>query len=346
MYIFRADGNARIGAGHIMRMLTIADALAKQLGENEDITFICADEESSAFARSRGYKAITLGTDYQNMESELGIIDNYLSNDEAFDDARGKGILVDSYNVTDPYLASLRKYGRVFYMDDMQEHSYPVDGIINYNAYADKNKYKELYPSEVIKLIGPKYMPLRPQFVGREYKVSDKVRNVLITTGGGDLDNIAGHILLAINNTTDIRFHLVSGQFNPHLEDLENLADEMGNVTIYKSVDDMAGLMCSCDFAITAGGGTMNELCALGVPFMCFTYAENQEPGAEYMAANNIADYAGPYYRDKDSVIKSIADLFTTNIYSTDIKAIHSRNGKGMIDGKGADRIAETLRNY
>lgn len=343
MFFFRADGNARIGAGHIMRMMTIADALSAKLKGNSEIVFICANEESSVFVSVRGYKTITLGTDYQNMESEL---DKWpLESAGDGNNNNNNIVIVDSYNVTDKYLSSLRQYGKVFYMDDMQQHAFPVDGIINYNVYADIDFYYSMYSNDVIKLIGPLYMPLRPQFVDREYILSKEVKDVLITTGGGDVDNIAGHILLTINNDCLIHYHLISGQFNPHLDNLERLADEMANVTLYKSVENMADLMLNCDIAITAGGGTMNELCALGVPFICFTYSDNQEKGAEYMASHNIADYAGPYHRKKDRVIKSISDLFTNNISSADIRENHSNNGKGMIDGKGADRIAETLRN-
>lgn len=64
---FRADGNADIGVGHLMRCLTIAE----QVGERGHVVFWCADEASAALARARGFAALALGTDYRDMSSEL-----------------------------------------------------------------------------------------------------------------------------------------------------------------------------------------------------------------------------------------------------------------------------------
>ena len=54
-YYFRADGNAATGAGHLMRCLTIADALQALPGPDPaDICFLCADEASGALAEAGG----------------------------------------------------------------------------------------------------------------------------------------------------------------------------------------------------------------------------------------------------------------------------------------------------
>ena len=70
-YLFRADGNARIGAGHLMRCLTIARALSERLGSPEQILFLCADEASGELAASYGFLVHVLHTDFQRMEEEL-----------------------------------------------------------------------------------------------------------------------------------------------------------------------------------------------------------------------------------------------------------------------------------
>lgn len=49
MLIFRADGNPDIGAGHVMRCLSIADAA------DEPCLFVAADENFSAAITGRGF---------------------------------------------------------------------------------------------------------------------------------------------------------------------------------------------------------------------------------------------------------------------------------------------------
>ena len=69
-YVFRADGNAKIGIGHIMRTLTVADAI-KNIDRQESILVLCADEDSKKIANTRGYKAISLNSEYNNLLSEV-----------------------------------------------------------------------------------------------------------------------------------------------------------------------------------------------------------------------------------------------------------------------------------
>ena len=163
MYLIRADGNAKIGAGHLMRCLTIAEALAEKLGGKEEILFVCADEPSGELVRKFGFSVEILDTDYRDMESELP------KWEQMQEDFTGKSklvILVDSYHVTDAYLKGLQKYGKVFLMDDLQQHTYPVDGVINYNAFAEENVYRELYGNTSTEcIVGSAYVPIRQQFL-------------------------------------------------------------------------------------------------------------------------------------------------------------------------------------
>lgn len=54
MYFFRADGNEKIGAGHLMRCLTIAQELAERVS-GEQIVFLCADALSGEMAGKTGF---------------------------------------------------------------------------------------------------------------------------------------------------------------------------------------------------------------------------------------------------------------------------------------------------
>ena len=57
MILFRADGNPVLGAGHIMRCLSVADAL-KEAGIKAE--FVLAEPFMQSLIQSRGYKAHVL----------------------------------------------------------------------------------------------------------------------------------------------------------------------------------------------------------------------------------------------------------------------------------------------
>lgn len=343
MFIIRADGNERTGAGHIMRCLTIGAQLIKKTPEK--LMFLCADGDSAGLVRQQGFSARVLGTDYRDMESELAVWKQIL--DGGAEDLPGgsrRVILVDSYYVTDAYLEGLRQFGTVVLMDDMGMRKYPVDVVVNYNVTAEAENYQRLYSGTGTRLLlGSGYVPLREQFSNRVYQVREEVKNVLITAGGGDSRNLAGRILEILFDE-DLEYHLVAGGFNPHYEMLSRMEREHENIHIHCNVADMAELMLAADIAVTAGGSTVYELACLGVPFLCFSCAENQEPLTEYIGGHQVAGFAGAFHRDPKTAAERLSFLFRKLVPDAELRRQYHYSERKITDGQGAGRIAEELQ--
>ena len=340
MIYLRADGSAVTGAGHLMRCLTIAQELKKLPQTAEKILFLCADEMSAELVKDNGFQALVLGTDAGNMEAEKPILEQLFAAT-----SKERVFLVDSYHVTDEYLQSVGQYGSVYWLDDLGAVCRPVDGVINYNAFAREDHYRALYESraeETNLYIGSAYVPVREQFRNRSYEAAKEVKRILITTGGGDSENIAGKILAAIRKP-GLEYHVVVGRFSPHFSRWQELADRDRDVVLHYNVKDMAGLMESCDLAVTAGGTTVYELAAIGVPFVCFSYAENQEALAEYVGKNKIAGFGGAYHQDPQGTVERIACLIGQAVEEASLREAMCEAEKKMIDGLGAMRIACVL---
>ena len=148
----RADGNDTIGLGHIYRTM----AIASSMWDKDNIIFLLADDRALKLVKEKGFKAIVLGTSYDQMEEETDILF-----DKVKDYLAGKtDILVDSYFVTDSYLEKLREYFRVTYIDDFGKKAFPVDILINYSIYAEDIGYEKLYEGSSTKLcLGISYSP-------------------------------------------------------------------------------------------------------------------------------------------------------------------------------------------
>lgn len=353
--LIRADGNAGIGAGHLMRCLTIAEAL----GNKAQVGFVCADRASAELVLSKGFDAYVLETDYRHMEQELPLWEQLfgggVKRTQEMSEQKEIGqqeqyvqkriILVDSYYVTNAYLEGVQAYGPVILLDDMCKQPWNVDKLINYNAFANEEMYQLLNsPYDTEYYTGGRYIPIRKEFCGGAYRMKEQVEHILITTGGGDCDNIAGQILDTIWDASCI-FHVVTGRFNPHYEELLKRSDECGNVHVYHDVKDMAGLMSRCDLAVTAGGTTIYELSALGVPFVCFSYAENQEKLTEYIGVMQIAGYGGAYHKKAAGTLEGIARQIEELKKNSDLRKAYSEKERKLVDGEGAKRIAGILQN-
>ena len=108
-------------------------------------------------------------------------------------------------------------------------------------------------------------------------------------------------------------------------------------------VSDVAGIMKQCDVAVSAGGTTLSELCAMGIPAISYLNADNQRKGIEEFARNEIIPYAGDVTDEKnkdaviDNILKFINQFFNLPVSKQRDVSDKMRN---YIDGQGACRIA------
>lgn len=374
--IFRADANSSIGMGHIMRCLSIADAFKESLigrselskPEENSIRFVLADDTVRDLVEGRGYEAVVLHTDYTDMDSELSSEPRDVSTDL---------IIVDSYYVTKSYLAFLheqmkRSGGKLVYLDDVLSFPYPVDILIDYNAYAEESIYEGLYKNSEIKMpsliLGSSFAPIRSMFRGVEKKVQAvDIKNILISTGGSDeLHLTVGIINYLKDRVADVSnsgcvYHFLIGTMNEDKATIHSLADEMNKgrevwIVLHENVSDMRGLISSCDLAVSAAGSTLYEICACGVPLITYALANNQIPGGEAFGRLGLGVYIGDL-RDPESVDhnvvmsgeleeKAVQRIFTAiEELSADYEKRCQMGSlmQEMIDGFGADRMVREI---
>ena len=370
MVVIRADANSKIGMGHVMRCLSVADALIKR---REEVLFVTADDTPVPLLIKKGIPYRVLHTDYADMEAELPellcILQELTQRAELPEEVLSRmssqrkdiAILVDSYYVTEKYLAALKKRMTTIYMDDIYAFSYPVDMLINYNIYGEEMGYeKDAAFADTKLLLGTKYVPLREEFsAGAGYvqsrkEFSEGVENVtpaadggiLITTGGSDSFNLAGQLLMEAMKYDALKekeYHVVSGSLNPHIGELQALAKKHENIHIHCNVTNMAELMAESEVALSAGGSTLYELCAVGVPVIAFSFAENQERLVQTFVKRGIAQYGGNYRTDGNKMIQNTIAGLEKLCGDEALKTEYRRKALQLVDGRGAERIAEAI---
>lgn len=345
----RADANEVIATGHIMRCITIAKQLKKR---GEQVLFFLADDYACPLLRQEGMDYVCLYTDWKRMESELPALLSQLSLYNC------DKVLVDSYQADVCYLAALREVCRVIYIDDMFAAVYPVDLLINYNAYYTQFPYEETYGAENRKktelLLGTAYVPLRAEF-SDERRGTGKtetgesggaVKNILVSCGGGDIcDALSGILTHAMQREKlhDIVFHTVVGRFNRNADRLEELAGMHSRIKLHADVKNMAGLMERCDAAVSAAGTVLYELCAMQVPTVFFVCADNQKYDSDFFAQGERMLFAGDVRSDRESCFLKICEGLERLTEDKLLRSSMKKKLRMVTDGSGAARIAEAI---
>lgn len=331
----RADMNAQIATGHIMRCLSIADALR---GLGEPVRFILADEQAVSLLKKRGYDAIVLHTQWNCMEEELSVLSQVIRNEHI------DKLLIDSYQVTQRYLAELSKLVTTVYMDDLNLFEYPVDAVICYANYWKKFQYK-INDKRTTYLLGMKYVPLKQAFWNCEAKIiSEKADNLLILTGGSDPFNVTEQILDSIDTYQFQTIDVICGIYNMNYNKFVKKYENNKNIKFYQAVNNIEQYMKNADIAISAGGTTLYELCAIGTPAISFSFADNQLDNVRQFQEDGLIDYVGD--ARMDDIAGTINQYLTRYRNDFELRKEKSENMQKMVDGKGAIHLAEALLKF
>jgi len=232
-------------------------------------------------------------------------------------------------------------------VDDQADRPLRCDILLNQNPGATLTRYADLIPSGCLSLMGPHYALLRPEFsetvnaAPRRGKVS-AARRVFVSLSGADPQGLALQVLRALEDCglrgSDVT--LVAGAQNPHAQALQQRCQALGYV-FCKSTQAMAQLMAQADWAVGAGGVSLLERCAMGLPSITLPLASNQQPGvaaAQAQGAVLALDPQAPGFAMH--LREAIQDFLAT---PERLQAM-AQAALAICDGKGAARVADALQ--
>jgi spore coat polysaccharide biosynthesis predicted glycosyltransferase SpsG len=99
----------------------------------------------------------------------------------------------------------------------------------------------------------------------------------------------------------------------------------------------------ACDVAIVAGGVTLYEACALGVPAVAVPVVAAQRATVEGFAARGAVLAAPLASAARGASVGLVADHVATLVSRPDLARRQARVAGAIVDGKGATRVARAL---
>jgi len=266
--LFRADSSSKIGTGHIMRDLVLAEQFAK---EGAKVIFAVQNLKGNINDKiqKEGYKVVLLKNNkfkhfqklVQKYQPDLVVIDHY-GIDYAYE-KRLKG--------ANPSL-------KLMVLDDTYERHY-CDILLNHNISADASRYKDLVPSYCELRCGKAYTLIR-----KEFHKAKAQKRIFLAMGGADHSHINIKILEVLKNFANIKVDLVTTHANANLKALKKYVKDKKWIKLHINSDKIAKLMKKADFAIITPSVTLHEVLFMELPFIAIKTAENQEEMFRYLA--------------------------------------------------------------
>ena len=356
--VFRTDASLLIGTGHVMRTLTLAEALKEQ---GVDVRFICREHEGHlcALIEERGFSvsrlpaplddwrveeggpahAAWLGTDWQvDADQTLAAI-----KDMAW---QPQWLIVDHYALDVRWERRLRGSSeKIMVIDDLADRVHDCDVLLDQNMVAGQGeRYKGKVPCDCVCLIGPAYALLQPDYAPlRELAVPrmGPVRRLLVFFGGVDKDKLTSRAVNAILKLDGpgIETDIILSASSPQFDGVRNCVDRHAGLRLHDRVPSLAPFMLAADLAIGAGGATNWERLSLGLPSLVVTVADNQRPIAEELARLGLVRWLG----DADAVGESQLREALEDIIDTGLDGAWSHHCLEVVDALGTQRVCSML---
>jgi UDP-2,4-diacetamido-2,4,6-trideoxy-beta-L-altropyranose hydrolase len=347
--VFRTDANHQIGTGHFMRCLTLADEMRRS---NADICFVsrALPLHLQQMLTERSIQYVALPKPDGKQDTDELPHSAWLTTSQAKDAeltlatlgaSNWDWLMVDHYALDQRFETPLRKVCKhVMVIDDLADRVHDCDVLLDQNFYQNKDqRYLGKVPAHGRLLLGPSFALLRPAFKEMRHQVkarTGKVKTLLVFFGGVDADNLTGQVLdVLISLNLAVQVNVVIGQLHPQKEKIEQICFQHG-YACHVQTSQMAKLMAVADLAIGAGGTTVWERCALGLPSVCIATAENQQQQLHDLQSAGLI--VGP--TSQEDPMKFLSSYL--NGMSAESKSLQAQSERVMalVDGRGAERVA------
>ncbi|MBC8204015.1 UDP-2,4-diacetamido-2,4,6-trideoxy-beta-L-altropyranose hydrolase [bacterium] len=340
--LIRADADSRIGSGHIMRCLALAEAALKRGGYAHLLTGADSQIPEDRFGRE--------GIEVHRIESELGSADDAYETVEFSRWRNVDWIVIDGYHFNSAYRKEVKLAGKKVLAidDDNCNKKYHADIILNQNPHANETLYRPDNPAASL-LLGSEYILLRNEFIkwlGWTRYNPSKAENLLITMGGADIENAALIALKGVKPLINNGFkaQIVVGRSNIHYDELaEFIKREMKGIDIYRGIKDMSMLMTNADIAVTAAGITLYEAAFLGLPCAAMVLSDNQYPIADSMSRLGAAVNLGWYNTIEPEEIGWMMSRLSADEFK---RRRMCASGREIVDGLGRERALARMADF
>lgn len=328
--IFCCEASDKIGSGHVMRCLTVANFLRSN---GWDCSFSVSDEALKVVP--------ALSTSGHHI----------IGKQEAFDKKNTDIVVVDNYSLSAKDEVLYRQSARhIVIFDDLADRSHDCDLLLDQTFGRDPDEYGCLVPDHAVVLTGAEYALVRPEFsvmrmrtLKRRREDKGLMRRVLVTMGGTDPDNVTSIVIDGLAGT-GLEIDIVLGAASKHIAVIESrvraLQSKGVKINLHVNAGNMLELMMRADIAVGAGGTTSWERCSLGLPTLLVEVADNQRTIAKNLEEAGAVYNLGRYENLSSHAVSDAIGRFKT---SPDLLSRMSVCAAKICDGGGLERMLPYL---
>lgn len=258
--LFRADASRKIGYGHFVRSLALADML------KDDFECVFYTQEPTPYQRQQVSEVCKL-EELPADDSKFPLFLNVLKGDEI--------VVLDNFYYTLEYQQQIKAKGCKLVCMGGPDRLYAADVILS-QATTDSSLFHSLPGTQYC--LGLEWALLRRPFTQYTPRVREKIqpRTAVICFGGTDYKNLTGQTVDALckDNLLDTLDIIIGDVYEGHIDDRY-----ASKVTIHRnlSAQQIVKLFDKNDVAILASSSIAIEAMACRIPVIAGWWVDNQD---------------------------------------------------------------------
>ena len=323
--LIKTDGNNVIGMGHLYRCIILAKELKKR---GFEINFLIP--KNKLIEKKIGSLGICNFTN-NNQNTEINII-RKINPDIILIDLLKKYFL---YN--EKFWTEIKTICKLLITIDFNGKELKYVDLAFNPLFNTTHKAKKNF-SEI------KYCPIRKEYQKerKKFKISKKVKSILILQGGADTKCFIPKIINVLKKIpNEIKITVVIGSaFKCKKEMNLIIKKNEREVTVLQDIKNMASIMKNKDIIITSAGVTLIEILTIGVPSIIITGDKHELENANRIANKKAAISLGYVKNVSQKILYETVEELIQNYNKR--KAL-SRNAQKISDGKGLERIIKII---
>lgn len=324
--VLRADASSSIGVGHVMRSLSLGEALLDEGFGVELVSFELAPSLQS-LAASCGVEVVELSCAPRSNDDAQFVLQR-----------NANIVVVDGYEFSREFFAVLEASSTPFAVvdDNAETNAHSPSAVINQNPHASASMYAHLHGNSKL-LLGLQYAMVRKEV--REVaamNLPSREGEVFVAMGGADFLGLTAPIVEALAET-GLQIRVAVGHANTQRAQIQKLADQFGHVTLIEQQNYVSSL-ASAHVAVLAAGSSLWEACAVGTPSIGLVVADNQSASA------NAAKKLG-FTRVVDCRVRFNVEAVLNEVQACILSGTSAMRGAALSSGvaNGASMVAREL---
>ncbi|MFP8965838.1 UDP-2,4-diacetamido-2,4,6-trideoxy-beta-L-altropyranose hydrolase [Pokkaliibacter sp. CJK22405] len=334
--LFRVDASGRMGGGHWLRSMALAQACLALSSNCESAVFWCFAEGPQGLQQ----RLVSLGIQPYALAVEPSSTADAEATIALARSLNADWLVLDGYHFSATYrqqlTAGLHPACRVLWIDDLfaAEEAH-VDWVLNSTALAQEDDY-----GQARVLAGLDYVLLREDY-WQPPTPADDCRSLFVNFGATDAFGLTLPVIELLGRagiTTPVE--VVTGPGVENAPEIAARCEALGFIH-HHDLPSLTPVLARSQLALTAAGSTLHELAYWQIPSVLLIVADNQLASAHWHQDKGWCQSFDA--RSEGALVEAVATA-SHLLENTTRRQLMQKAAHGIIDGQGARRVAALMQ--